>query len=176
MDFLEARSVWLERVAERALHGLGGDSMGILPLTDAVEEKIGLSSGGSGSLGPYGQALEMLEVNRTTWFSVVTQFEALFEENSDTELCSHPPSAILGAWATRQVHQLLNNLQHLLPSIEDGASLRAVLEQTCFFSNRMGQVGCDLSSLAMPLFRQTLISRLTGRTYLFLEMRDRFED
>ena len=142
MDFLEARTVWLERVADRALHGLSGEN-----------------------LGPYGRALEMLEVNRTTWFSVLTQFKALFEENSDVELGSHPPTAILAAWATSQAHQLLNNLQQLLPNIEEGASLRAVLEQTCFFANRMGQVGCDLSSLAMPLFRRALIVRLTG-TYV----------
>ena len=130
--------------------------------TESPEEKTMLSTTTRGSLGPYGRALEMLEVNRTTWFSVVTQFKALFEENAEVELCSHPPTAVLGAWAARQIHQLLSNLQQLLPSIEEGASLRAVLEQTCFFSNRMGQVGCDLSTLAMPLFRQALISRLTG--------------
>lgn len=161
MDFLEARTVWLERVADRALHGLGGESINILAAIEGSDEKRIAPSGG-GSLGPYGRALETLEVNRTTWFSVLTQFKALFEENSDVELCSHPSTAILGAWATGQVHRLLSNLQELLPSIEEGASLRAVLEQTCFFANRMGQVGCDLSSLAMPLFRSALINRLTG--------------
>ena len=162
MDFLEARTVWLERVADRALHGLSGESINILATMEGADEKKVPNHTANGSLGPYGRALEMLEVNRTTWFSVVTQFKALFEENSDIKLCSHPPTAILGAWATSQVHQLLNNLQHLIPSIEEGASLRGVLEQTCFFANRMGQVGCDLSSLAMPLFRKTLITRLTG--------------
>ena len=168
MDFLEARSVWLERVADRALHGLSGEGISMITRTESPEEKSMISSSGRGSLGPYGQALEMLEVNRTTWFSVVTQFKALFEENTEVELCSHPPTAVLGAWAARQIHQLLSNLQQLLPSIEEGASLRAVLEQTCFFSNRMGQVGCDLSSLAMPLFRQALLSRLTGKDAFIL--------
>jgi hypothetical protein len=160
--------VWLERVADRAMHGLSGTNVSMLPNVEVGDEKAGsgglgiVSGSGSLGLGPYGRALEMLEVNRTTWFSVVTQFKALFEENSDIELCSHPPTAILSAWATRQVYQLLNNLQQLLPSIDEGASLRAVLEQTCFFANRMGQVGCDFSSLALPLFRKVLIDRLTG--------------
>jgi hypothetical protein len=160
MDFLEARSVWLERVADRAIHGLSGESVSVLAGIEESQEKTLSVTGGS--LGPYGRALEMLEVNRTTWFSVITQFKALFEENSEIELCSHPPTAILGAWATRQVHQLLDDLKQVLPSIEEGASLRAILEQTCFFASRMGQVGCDFSSLALPLFRQALINRLTG--------------
>ena len=166
MDFLEARSVWLERAADRALHGLGGENISMLQTNEGIEEKSSTNAVAGGSLGPYGRALEMLEVNRTTWFSVVTQFNALFEENTEIELCSHPPAAVLGAWATRQVHLLLSNLQQLLPNIEEGASLRAVLEQTCFFANRMGQVGCDLSSLAMPLFQQALINRLTGEYFI----------
>ena len=186
MDFLEARTVWLERVADRALHGLGsgngvegGGAASVLaglasdgngddkPTPNASSSSSSSASSSSSSsatgaatasLGPYGRALEMLEVNRTTWFSVVTQFKALFEENKGTTtnsgsssdgqqvaghteeyLGSHPPIAILSAWATRQVHQLLSNLKQLLPSIEEGASLRAVLEQTCFFASRMGQ-------------------------------------
>ena len=185
MDFLEARTVWLERVADRALHGLGSDNggegggvasvlAGLALGSDGTSDDKGTlnassssssssasssssSAAASASLGPYGRALEMLEVNRTTWFSVVTQFKALFEENkqqggsssssdgqqlsghTEEYLGSHPPIAILSAWATRQVHQLLSNLKQLLPSIEEGASLRAVLEQTCFFASRMGQ-------------------------------------
>ena len=192
MDFLEARTVWLERVADRALHGLGsgngvegGGLAGLALASDgngddkpttlnasssssssssASASSSSSSGAATASLGPYGRALEMLEVNRTTWFSVVTQFKALFEENkqqgtttnsgssssnasdgqqiaghTEEYLGSHPPIAILRAWATRQVHQLLSNLKQLLPSIEEGASLRAVLEQTCFFASRMGQ-------------------------------------
>ena len=174
MDFLEARTVWLDRVADRAMNGLNGNGMLLSNTILGVgEEKnggsnnsaggdnIGGNIGGNTSLGPYGRALEMLEVNRTTWFSVITQFKALFEENTDVDGGSHPASAILSAWTIRQVQQLLHNLHKLLPFIEEGASLRAVLEQTCFFASRMGQIGCDFSNLAIPMFRQTLISRLS---------------
>lgn len=146
MDFLEARSIWLERVADHAIHGFNGENSGVLGSgsnnsgggndRSEGEEKGNSNKSNSnssngiipqgGSLGPYGRALEMLEVNRTTWFLVITQFKALFEENDDSidnsggsnslsiegnerssgsgfQSCSHPPTAILGAWATTQV-------------------------------------------------------------------------
>jgi hypothetical protein len=126
------------------LSGQAGESARISAAVEGIEESkysLGTTSfGSSGSaLGPYGRAIELLEVNRTSWFAVVTQFKALFEDNvSGTG--SHPSTAILGAWATRQVQQLLVNLQQLLPNIDEGASLRAVLEQTLFFAHRMSQV------------------------------------
>jgi Dor1-like family len=103
----------------------------------------------------------MLEVNRTSWFSVVTQFNALFQDSAQTIGAAHPPSSILSAWITRQTQKLLNDLQSLLPDIEDGASLRAVLEQALFFASRLGQVGCDFSGLLMPLFCKIITDRLS---------------
>ena len=69
-------------------------------------------------------------------------------------------AAVLSAWASRQVDQLLRELQTLLPQIGDGASLRAVLEQALFFASRMGQVGCDFSGLLLPLFHEVMLRQL----------------
>lgn len=162
MDFLEARSVWLLKVIDKALHGTSSVDISMvdaLHSTSSIQENEKSKVNNPGNcLGPYGKAIEMLEVNRTSWFSVVTQFNALFEDNIDG---SHPGSAILGAWVSKQIHQLLLQLQQILPSIDEGASLRSVLEQALFFASRMGAVGCDFTNLLLPLFKSVLINRLS---------------
>lgn len=183
MDFLEARTAWLRISAERSLPSgrrteaaKAGEGSGV-PST-AVADKA--------RMGPYGKVSEMLEVRRTAWFTVITQFKALFQEThghnagfggsgsngraassqsgrkdsaSGVDLPEFSAATVLSAWATRQVHQLLCELQQLLPQIEEGASLRSVLEQTLFFASRMSQVGCDFSGLALPLFQEVMCDR-----------------
>ena len=50
-----------------------------------------------GVLGPYGRVIEMLEVNRTSWFNVVTQFNALFKRGtaSSSAYSAHPPAFVV---------------------------------------------------------------------------------
>eukprot|EP01041_Mallomonas_annulata_P000330 gene330-591_t len=166
MDFLEARGVWVDRLMDRALNdGVGAtgalEQAGDLttPTTDHRDRASAGSGGVSGRSGlhsPYGRTIEMLEVNRSAWFSIVTQFNALFEESAG--LCSS--STILSTWASRSVQRLLTELTIVLPSLEDGAAMRSVLEQTLFFSDRMGQVGCDFTPLAHSVFATALETRL----------------
>lgn len=176
MDFLEARTIWLHRSAERSLYLHKPDEE-----TKKADDKNANSLASKASLGPYGKAMEMLEIRRTAWFGVITQFNALFQDThnvkttssssnggggggtggpADCSLQTISPAMVLNAWATRQVNQLLRELQVLLPSIDDGASLRSVLEQSLFFASRMGQVGCDFSALLLPLFQEVMLGRL----------------
>lgn len=177
MDFLEARTIWLHRSAERALHLQKPDaeSKSSDDLTSSpVKPRDSSSVGNKASLGPYGKAIEMLEIRRTAWFAVITQFNALFQETHSTgntvsksasaehfSLQTFSPAIVLSTWATHQVNQLLRELQVLLAAIEDGASLRSVLEQSLFFASRMGQVGCDFSGLVLPLFQEIMLERFS---------------
>lgn len=165
MDFLEARTIWLHRSAERSLYLHKPDEE-----SKRADEKSAHSLTNKASLGPYGKAMEMLEIRRTAWFAVITQFNALFQDTHHAKSSTFPvegecslqvasPAMVLNAWATRQVNQLLRELQVLLPSIDDGASLRSVLEQSLFFASRMGQVGCDFSALLLPLFQEVMMER-----------------
>ena len=174
MDFLEARTIWLHRSAERALHLHKPDveSKSSEDLTSSPTKHRDNSGPNKASLGPYGKAIEMLEIRRTAWFVVITQFNALFQETHSTgnaaskhvsgehfSLQTFSPAIVLSTWATHQVNQLLRELQVLLSAIEDGASLRSVLEQSLFFASRMGQVGCDFSGLVLPLFQEIMLER-----------------
>ncbi len=182
MDFLEARSLWLHRIAERPLStatvsGLSSlHSVGSIAIADGDE-----AVGSKGALGPYGKIIELLEVRRTAWFTVITQFNALFRDQeadnhrtattANTEYsrsrgsiepftaASFSPVVVLNSWVTRQVNQLLREMQLLLlPNSNDGATLRSILEQTLFFSTRMSQVGCDFSNLVLPLFKEVVMA------------------
>lgn len=182
MDFLEARSLWLHRIAERPLStatvsGLSSlQSVGSIAIADGDE-----AVGSKGALGPYGKIIELLEVRRTAWFTVITQFNALFRDQeadshrtastATTEYsrsrgsiepftaASFSPVVVLNSWVTRQVNQLLREMQLLLlPNSNDGATLRSILEQTLFFSTRMSQVGCDFSNLVLPLFKEVVMA------------------
>jgi hypothetical protein len=180
MDFLEARTIWLYRNAERTLHAqkptdAGDDSSADTRRATGTSSSTSAGTAGNkGTLGPYGKAIEMLEIRRTAWFSVITQFNALFQEGygsssstggnsasgvAEFSMQAFSPSIILNTWATRQVSLLLRELQTILPCIDDGASLRSVLEQTMFFAGRMGQVRCDFSGLALPMFQEVIVQR-----------------
>lgn len=154
MSFLEARSIWLKKLFERSTssHITAHNSHNTLDTHTNVGDS------------PYGKAIEMLEVNRTAWFSIITQYNALFSDHIEGNIVScvgaHPSDAILNAWITRQVSKLSRVLKVLLPQIEDGGSIRSILEQTMFFSSRMREVGGDFSGLALPIFNDALVHRV----------------
>eukprot|EP01034_Spumella_vulgaris_P021669 gene21669-27710_t len=158
MDFLESRSVWLDQPSAVSSDGISADQS---------QSSKTLSAN---ALGPYGRVIEMLEARRTAWFSVIAQFTALFQPTGD-EAGSHDrdtpvPSqeysgrVILNAWVAGQIQMLLTELKSLLPQIDEGGSLRSVLEQTLFFAHRMGQVGCDFTELVLPLFKDAIEDRV----------------
>lgn len=170
MDFLEARSIWLLRSTERKL--VSNVSGGSSTKDSAVDSSEGSNDvvASASTLGPYGKIIEMLEVRRTAWFGIISQFNSLFinhgtpnpvSTNSSLNSINEISLTILNAWTTSQVHQLLSELKTLLPLLEEGGSLRSVLEQSLFFANRMGQVGCDFSDLILPLFHNVIVNRVT---------------
>lgn len=194
MDFLEARTIWLHNNAERTLHIHRPESnrelsSEDLPLQSAAGTTTTDSQKGTSAaaLGPYGRISEMLEIRRTAWFAVITQFNALFQDHLRNNapdrgsgkssnavedgfvLSEYSAAAVLHTWATRQVSQLLSELQTLLPGIDEGASLRSLLEQTLFFASRMSQVGCDFSGLVIPIFEEVMLTRFTREIHKAVE-------
>jgi len=86
MDFLEARTIWLARNADNK-------SPTTITANASASSTVGAASGGDNqpinrsaatstqsTLGPYGQAIETLELRRTSLFAVITQFNALFRQ------------------------------------------------------------------------------------------------
>ena len=159
MNFLEARSVWMERSMREVLSGisihnrltrLGDSSDGSLrhePNARVTNEQL---------LGPYGRGIELLEVCRSSWHAIVTQYNALFAE-SNGEYSSHN---LLSFWLENQLKILQHEVKSLLVKIDEGPSIRSLIEQCYSFADRMGQVGCDFSRLITPVFEDVLHKRI----------------
>jgi hypothetical protein len=184
MDFLEARTVWLKKGSDHSPFGSLANNTNASnnpDATTAATTTVTNSSAGDdptningdqqqqqqqqrADLGPYGQAIELLEVNRTSWYTIVIQYKSLFPETTedsndstmDHEITS---TSILGAWINKQVFALIHELHTLLPQIDSMTSLRTVLEQALFFATRMSEVGCDFTALLVQCFKEVLCVR-----------------
>ena len=159
MNFLEARTVWVRtqvieggrsRVASAPLSGNGTDR-------SVRDEAAGERGNGGGTmLGPYGQGIELLEIYRSSWFSVVSQYNALFAASDG----NHPSSTLLAYWIEDQLDVLLTELSQLLRNIDEGPSVRSLLEQSILFADRMREVGCDFKEQILPVFEEAILLRL----------------
>lgn len=91
MDFLETRTIWLARNTDNSKSSSAATAANTA--AGAAASTAGGLSGGDNqpnirnaisshtTLGPYGQAIETLELRRTSLFAVITQFNALFRQS-----------------------------------------------------------------------------------------------
>lgn len=146
VDFLEARDVWLQSVLD--------DDRSVVHTTNA---NINGSAGtnivrptASAASDPYTYLLDVIEKCRTHWFEIATQYKTLFGE------AGGGGGQPLAAWLSRRVGGFLVLLDEVLPSVEEGASLRSLVEQTMSFSASMGRLGADFRVLISPVFESAV--------------------
>jgi hypothetical protein len=109
-------------------------------------------------LGHYGRAIEIIEINRTAWFEIISHFNALFQDS----VGAIPASAIVGVWLWCQYRKFSDDLLSVAAKIDDGSSLRAVLEQCLHFSSRMSGLGCDFSDHIVSDFGDLVVNKFSG--------------
>eukprot|EP00903_Cladosiphon_okamuranus_P009789 g9306.t1 len=179
VDFLEARDAWLSDAANRAGHGTAG--AGDLPL--------GVANATTAS--PYQVLMDLIESSRSQWFEVATQFRAIFlsvdvggaggSTAAAAAARSSPLSTpggnkggmmagngkesgeILSLWLLRRVSVFVEQLKSLLPLVEDGGSLRSLLEECMFFGASMGRLGTDFRGLLVPVFEERVTGAASGQ-------------
>lgn len=140
MEYLEARSIWMHN-ADSHHQNTTSFSPG---LTNEVSDT---------DIGAYSKAVELLESRRTSLYTIVNQFRALFSEG-DPALSEE----ILRKWITHQVLMVLKNLEGYLENISDGSGVKALLEQAIFFSKRLSDEGADFVSSVLRLFSNSVES------------------
>jgi hypothetical protein len=170
MNFLEARSVWMERSIREVLQGHSaysrltrpaeGNETATRQLQDDVAGGGGGGGGGDPVLGPYGRGIELLEICRSSWYAIVTQYNALFAES----VGEYSSRSLLSFWLENQLNILQEELKDLLVHIDEGPSVRSLIEQCYSFSDRMSQVGCDFSGHMIPIFEEVVLTRI-GNTW-----------
>lgn len=142
MDYLEARTFWINCVHD-------GD--GTIVGSSGSNGSNSLYSKTHQSLGPYGQSVELLENRRTSLYTVITQFKALFLE-VEPEIGDE----ILRKWISHHVILVLRELHTHLSEIKDGSAVKALMEQAVYFAKRLADEGADFTSSVLRLFSQSI--------------------
>jgi hypothetical protein len=170
VDFLDARSVWLQselesleqRIPSNGLNTNGGALMGSF-------------GGARGTDAPYQWLLDIIEKNRTLWFEIGTQFRAIFNcELGVGSLLSGDVAAnrgvpggtaylVLSSWLLQRIEGFVKLLKRMLPLLQDGASLHDILDQTMFFGASLGRLGADFRPLVVPLFEDAITNLVVSR-------------
>jgi hypothetical protein len=165
MDFLECRSIWLEKISASAIQpalksfpssAKDRDASGWDESPTSLPPSSGSGSTGDG-LGHYGRAIEVIEVNRTAWFEVMTHFSALFQD----VVGSVPSVSILSSWSWTQYRRFTADLFAIVSKIEDGPSIKSILEQCLLFASRMSSLGCDFTEDIVAQFGDVVLKRFS---------------
>lgn len=140
MEYLEARTIWMHNADS---YNPSASSFSSGPVKEVSNTDI----------GAYTKAVELLETRRTSLYTIVNQFRALFSD-SDPSVSEE----ILRKWTTHQVLTVLKNLEGYLENICDGSGVKALLEQAIFFSKRLSDEGADFTSSVLQLFSYSVES------------------
>lgn len=178
MEYLEARTAAIEKSIDNIQSFTGtsissnSNSEPVLALrtapsssSDKTLDSFGVGMDGSMGIGLQGRLLEAIEIQRSMWFTTIKNFGALFgtgkEEEKNKTSSSQSPDIVISAWVTQMVTRFQRDLVTALPKVEEGSGLRAILEQTLYFCDRLGQVGCDFTQVVLPLFEKVQLDKLT---------------
>ncbi|KAG6597742.1 Conserved oligomeric Golgi complex subunit [Phytophthora cinnamomi] len=114
-------------------------------------------SRGISSSDPYQYIIQVIDIKRTSWFDMITQYSAIFgSENVDGKV--DPP---LCRWATTTVANFIHILMKQLPKIDDFSSIATILEQSLFFGGSLGRVGVDFRAVLVVYFEDHVLNLMT---------------
>ncbi|KAI9914460.1 hypothetical protein PsorP6_008119 [Peronosclerospora sorghi] len=127
-EFLSCRNIWLASLSQRIV-----------------------------SSDPYQYIVQLIDIKRTSWFDLITQYSAIFgSENVDGKV--DPP---LCRWATTTVADFLNVLMKQLPKIDEFSSIATIFEQSLFFGGSLGRVGVDFRAVLVVSFEDHVLKLMT---------------
>jgi hypothetical protein len=190
MTYLEARSVWIQRMITNVYQNSYHSELQNRILQNSLEinaenhsspalvRSPSASSSATNHLGSYGKGIEILEIYRSSWFSVITQFNALFLNSSSpttpstsdptspvpsssaASISSCPPITLLSHWIHDQLQHFTQDIHCILHEIDEIISFKLFYEQVLLFSIRMSEIGCDFKDLVIPIFEKNLQQRI----------------
>eukprot|EP00953_Heterococcus_sp_UTEX-ZZ885_P020134 11262-Heterococcus_DN1.PRE.2 len=151
IEFLEARDEWLQTVIDDTNYSIDGNSSTAAASTTDISESI---HNRHTAVTPYSYMVDVIEKCRNYWYEIATQYKAVFSADND---------AVLSTWLSRRVQLFTDLLTQLLPAIDDGASIRSLLEQSMSFAVSMGRLGADFRGLLIPIFEDAVWSSITSQ-------------
>lgn len=180
MSYLEARSIWIQRMISNVYTSSYNAELQNKILMNSLEinseitpnspNKVGSlspaplvrasSSNQPSQLGSYGKGIEILEIYRSSWFSVITQFNALFLNTSTPNTTSCSSITLLSHWIQDQIQHFVDDISAILQEIDEIVSFKLYYEQVLLFSIRMSEIGCDFKESIIPIFDTNLKERI----------------
>ncbi|KAF0300504.1 Conserved oligomeric Golgi complex subunit 8 [Amphibalanus amphitrite] len=128
---------------------------------------------------PYHHISKTIEVSRVGLFDIVTQYRAVFSDESALLQAGADEAApaIFYEWINLKVGQFLSTLrQDLARGV--GGRLDSLLSQTMYFGLSLARIGADLRPLAAPLFSRAALAQferaVTAATTRFRQSVDAF--
>ncbi|TDH65466.1 hypothetical protein CCR75_006283 [Bremia lactucae] len=106
---------------------------------------------------PYQYIIQLIDIKRTSWFDMITQYSAIF----GSENLEHQVDVSLCRWATTTVAEFLNLLKTHLPKIDDFSSIATLFEQSLFFGGSLGRVGVDFQAVLLVSFEDHVLYLMT---------------
>ncbi|EFA74901.1 oligomeric Golgi complex component [Heterostelium album PN500] len=120
---------------------------------------------------PVSYLTKLTDCCRTNIFDIVTQFSAIFSDESDDD--SQLDDLILNGWVQQKIQMYLTTLERTLPLVKEGSSIAYILENAMYYSMSMSRVGIDFRGLLLPIFEKVItsvfLSHITTATHHFLE-------
>eukprot|EP00953_Heterococcus_sp_UTEX-ZZ885_P020131 11261-Heterococcus_DN1.PRE.2 len=151
IEFLEARDEWLQTVIDDTNYSINGSNSTTFTSTTDLSES---THNRHTAVTPYSYMVDVIEKCRNYWYEIATQYKAVFSADND---------AVLSTWLSRRVQLFTDLLAQLLPAIDDGASIRSLLEQSMSFAVSMGRLGADFRGLLIPIFEDAVWSSITSQ-------------
>ena len=111
----------------------------------------------------YDYATKCLDVVRVQLFDIVTQYRAIFVDDTSTtaEEERQDDGGLLYRWIQHRVALLLAMLGQHLPLITEGSYIYNLLEQCVYCGTSLSRVGVDFRPLLPPLFEDCVLSMYT---------------
>ncbi|XP_076811346.1 conserved oligomeric Golgi complex subunit 8-like [Clavelina lepadiformis] len=140
LRFLQARNSWLESV-------------------------LGSITSGDNESDAYDKITRTIEVCRVHLFDIVTQYRAIFSDDSNIlyndginkSIDSKPYDAsIFHCWLTYRINSFVKVIKEAL-EIGVGNRLDSVLGQCMYFGQSFSRVGADFRCLLIPIFQKTAV-------------------
>lgn len=101
----------------------------------------------------------VIDANRVHLFEVITQYRAIFvDDTSTTEDSEASDKGLLFYWVHCRVSELLDTIDRILALVKDGALLANVLEQAMYCGLSLSRVGSDLRPRLPAIFSKHILA------------------
>lgn len=104
----------------------------------------------------YSYLTEYLTRNRTELFGIITQYRAIFLDETEDEDAEYDEVNMLHSWVFHQIQDIIQTLQSTLPDVNTGSKLNDLVENCSRCGLSLGRAGADFRGTLGPIFEHVI--------------------